>query len=217
MKKKYTVQVDSDLYSQERYLTTPRWSSYSLIVREVIKLYPQKILEIGPGNGIITNILRNFGFKVLTLDFDPNVKPDILTDITKIEIEKLKNSNFDLIIAAEIFEHISFENFVSSIKKLKNVAPKLLLTLPYTTKNSVFFSFSFNLPIIKRVSFSKKLIFRKEKHEFNGQHYWEIGKISYPLHKISSDINKSGWEIYKQFINPENPYHYFFLLSQKHD
>ena len=50
------------------------------------------------------------------------------------------------------------------------------------------------------------------KHKFDGQHYWEIGKISYTLKKIIKDLRSSGFEIKKTYRVFEFRYHRFFSL-----
>jgi hypothetical protein len=64
----------------------------------------------------------------------------------------------------------------------------------------------------------KKLIplprLRKPIHNFDGEHYWEIGKGGYPLGKIVNDIELAGFEIEKTYRVFERPYHRFFLLKK---
>ena len=49
---------------------------------------------------------------------------------------------------------------------------------------------------------------------FDGEHYWEIGKAGYPLNKIIKDIQKTGFKIEKTYRIFENPYHRFFILKK---
>ena len=55
---------------------------------------------------------------------------------------------------------------------------------------------------------------RKPAHNFDGEHYWEIGKAGYPLSKIISDIKNTGFKIEKTYRVFEHPYHRFFTLRK---
>jgi len=51
-------------------------------------------------------------------------------------------------------------------------------------------------------------------NKFDGEHYWEIGKIDYSLNKIVNDIQNTGFKIEKTYRVFENPYHRFFILRK---
>lgn len=216
MTKKYDVQVEKDdAYTSEHYLTPQRWSSYALAISQVMELKPKKILEIGPGNGIVTGLLRSIGFHVKTLDFDARVKPDYVASVTDAKALAPLAGKFDLIIACEIFEHLEYEDFKKAMDLLKPIASRMIVSVPHTTVNSRFFHLNFKIPGFPRVSISKKWNYKKIAHEFNSQHYWEMGKAGFPISRIRKDFKKLGWTIVKNFFNPENPYHYFFVVEQQ--
>lgn len=77
--------------------------------------------------------------------------------------------------------------------------------------------YRFNLQIPK-LGEIKKLIplprLKKKAHNFDGQHYWEIGKKEYPFRKIMSDIQEEGFRIEKAYQVFEFPYHRFFILRK---
>jgi len=58
---------------------------------------------------------------------------------------------------------------------------------------------------------------KKTIHNFDGEHYWEIGKAGYPLSKIINEIQKVGFKVEKTYRIFENPYHKFFILKKKGD
>ncbi len=211
----YKTQVENiDKYHNKNYLSPRRWSSYAIQVREAILRKPNKILEVGPGNGIVTSILRNFGLSVETMDIDERVGADYTGSITDDKtIAEISNKNkYDLIIACQIFEHVKYEDFLKSLTSIQKITKEALISLPYTELNSKFFHFSLKIPGLKNINFAKKIIYKTFKYEFNGEHYWEIGTKGYPLRRVTRDIEASGWEIKKRFLNPENPFHYFFIL-----
>jgi len=55
---------------------------------------------------------------------------------------------------------------------------------------------------------------RPTQHEFDGQHYWEIGKRLYPLKKIKLDIKRKGFKIMKTYRVFEFYYNRIFILEK---
>lgn len=212
--KKYFPQVTVDTYSNNNYLDVARWSTYALLIKEVMTINPKTILEAGPGNGLVSSILRSIGFTVRTLDLDEQVCPDYIGDITA---ENLTVGDFhpDLVIAAEVLEHVEYRDALRSLQNLKSITSQLLITLPYSSCGSIFFYAALKVPFLSMGSMGLKLFYREEKHEFNGQHYWEIGKKEYPLRRVKADMQRIGWHIKRSYLNPEKPYHHFFILVQK--
>jgi SAM-dependent methyltransferase len=51
---------------------------------------------------------------------------------------------------------------------------------------------------------------RPWRHEFDGEHYWEIGTEGFPVSRIRDAIAAAGLSIVKDFRVPENPWHHFF-------
>ncbi|MFA5210881.1 MAG: methyltransferase domain-containing protein [Patescibacteria group bacterium] len=210
----YKKQVNKELYFDKNYITFGRISTYCLLIKNVFKLKerPVNILEIGPGNKILTNFLINCGFFVETLDFDEKINPDYVMDVNSSNFEKV-NKKYDLVIASQVFEHIRFEDFIKALEKLKTKTNKLFITLPHYSKNSISFFFAFKIPFIKYFFISKKFNFFKKHYLFNKQHYWEIGTKDTSLKKIKKEIKKTGWKIKENYINENYSYHHFFYLE----
>jgi len=77
----------------------------------------------------------------------------------------------------------------------------------------MFLYLEFIIPLFKKwVSLQKEVYYKRKKHQFTGEHYWEISKVGFPLRKIRNDINKAGWKIVRGYFNKNHPYHYFILL-----
>ncbi len=211
---KYPVQVNKSYYSLKSYLALKRLSTYCLLLLEIASLNPKKILEIGPGNHFLAKTLKLLNFKVKTLDFDPKVKPDYVMDISTDEILKLKKEGFDLIVASQVLEHIKYKDFLKTLRNLRIITPRLLLTLPYTRAGAMFLYLEFIIPLFKkRVSLQREIYYKRKRHQFMGEHYWEIGKVNFSLGRVRKDINKVGWKIIKSYFNRDHPYHYFLLLT----
>jgi predicted SAM-dependent methyltransferase len=113
----------------------------------------------------------------------------------------------------EVLEHLPFENFNKSLAEIFRVSKSYaILSLPDVNRvYRVYVHFP-------KVGVFKKLIplprLKRSVHNFDGEHYWEIGKVGYPLSKITSDINKAGFKIEKTYRLFEHPYHRFFVLKK---
>src|SRR5262245_65958374 len=78
-----------------------------------------RVLEVGPGSGHTTWLLRQWGLEVTTLDFDESVRPDLVGDVTKIPCE---DGAFDCVLAAEVLAHLPFEQIGTALAELKRVS-----------------------------------------------------------------------------------------------
>jgi len=212
---KYIPEASKGHYLSRCYLTEERWDSYSYIIKKIIKLNPAKILEIGPGAKVMTNILKTLNYFVETLDLNEELEPDYVLDITNKKVLKLKGK-FDLILAAQVFEHIEYDDFIKSLEMLKRISKSyFIITLPSTRQNSFHFSIRLKISLLREIKIIRKIYFKKVKELSNPQHYWEIGEVGFPLGKIKRQIRMSGWRIVEETLIPENPYHHFFLLENE--
>ncbi len=53
---------------------------------------------------------------------------------------------------------------------------------------------------------------RPWQHDFDGQHYWELGTAGFPVERFRGALVAAGFEIERDFRVPENPWHHFFTL-----
>ena len=190
-----------------KYDYKARWISYWHQIDEVLSLKPKNALEVGVGNKTVSNYLKNQGIRLTTFDIDEKLKPDVVGDILNMPFE---NSSFDVVLCAEVLEHLSFDKFEKGLSELKRVSKKyVILSLPHFGHS---IKLSFKIPLIKEKKLAIRIPF-PTKHHFNGDHYWEIGKKGYPLMKIKQIIKKY-FMLKKDFIPFENQYHHFFVLEK---
>lgn len=207
-------------YLRKSYLTIDRWTTYAELVKCVLRIKPFKIMEIGIGNRLVSDILEKIGFSIKVLDIDKSLQPDYVMDIRDDAILQFKNE-FDLIIVSQVLEHIKYSEFLKVINNLNKITKKLILTLPYTNYNSYFLGIKINFHIKRHRSiqlgykfFQKKIHHRTDhpRYTLDNVHHWEIGKEGFSIRKIRKDIRNSGWIIERNFYNHDNPIHYFFIL-----
>ncbi len=204
-------QVPSEHYFTESYDLKERFISYWHQINEVILLKTTNILEIGVGNGFVSNYLKGRGLKVTTLDINDELNPNVVGNVLAVPfIDK----SFNIVACYEVLEHLPYKNFSEALREIHRVSLKyVILSLPDVT---TVYRFNIELPRIKPI---KKLVPhpfpRPASHGSDGCHYWEIGKAGCPLHKIKRDVIHSGFNLIRTYRVFEFYYHRFFLLEKK--
>ncbi|MBI4058327.1 class I SAM-dependent methyltransferase [Candidatus Gottesmanbacteria bacterium] len=208
--KKSLIQVDPRVYRTLDYIDKPRWNSYWQQMYEVNRTKPKKVLEIGIGNSIVAMILHQLGFDLTTVDFDNRLHPDFVADIRQLPFS---DNTFDTVLCAEVLEHIPFSDFSAALKELHRVTKKyVIMTVPHDYLTYFYISFKL-IPYVRPLSLFLTVP-RAQKHAFDGQHYWEIGKRGYSLKRINQAISHAGLLIDKTYTMLENPNHRFFILMK---
>jgi SAM-dependent methyltransferase len=202
-------QVNKDHYTFLNYNNKKTWINFWYQVNFVLQTKPKKVLEVGPGNKTVTDILKKEGVEVVTVDIDDKLQPDYIASVDKLPFP---DDSFDLVLCSEVLEHLPYTLFQKSLKELKRVAKKnVILCLP--NAGGVFL-LQIKIPLIKKITIFFKLPFFWKKHIFNGEHYWETGKRKYQLSKIKKDIESVSLGIEKMKIYYDDPAHCFFLLKK---
>lgn len=183
--------------------------NYFIQLNLVLDLKPETVLEIGVGNRVVCDTLGKLGVKVITVDVARDLKPDIFASVTQMP---LADAAFDVVLAAEILEHVPWEELPKALSEIRRVSKKYaVLTLPHS---GYTFSFSWKAPFLPPQRWIFKLPHFWKKHVFNGEHYWEMGKYGFPVRRIKNLLRRSGFKILKSKTDPEDPAHWSFLLEK---
>lgn len=204
-------QVDKEHYRFERYCHFGRWASYWYQLREVLALRPKSVLEIGVGDGVLKNYLvGNRGVEYRNVDVAEDLGPDIVGSVDDLPVP---DASFDVAVAFEVLEHLPFERFEKSLAELSRVSRKhVVISLPHFGPPVML---CLKVPFLKEFRFAWKFPFPR-RHEFNGEHYWEIGKKGYPPGRIREAMSRH-FSIEREFVPFENQYHHFFVLAKRND
>ncbi len=209
-----TPQVKKEHYFRRKYDDLGRFISYFYQADLAVSVPAENVLEIGKGNGTVSDYLKKLDYKVTTADIDQALNPDIVADIRKLPFQ---DGSFDLVMACEVLEHLPFLEFEKILEELKRVSKKyILLSLPY---RSTGFEAVFKFPFIRSIIGSSFLdLFLRIPLKFGGievskQHYWEIDRWQYSFRKVQGIIGKH-FNIIKSVSPVLNHYHYFFLLEK---
>lgn len=206
----HKVQVDKDHY-KSNYDSKERFASYWHQIDELRNLNPDSVLEVGIGSGFVSNYLKRRDMDITTLDFDERLNPDKVGSVLNIPFP---NNAFDVVACFQVLEHLPYENFSVALSEIYRVSKKYaVISLPDCTRT---FSLSIKIPGLKMF---RRLIrlprFKTLIHQFNGQHYWEIGKADYTLRQILRDINDVGFRLMKTYRLFEHPYHRLIVLMKQ--
>jgi len=182
------------------------WYRYYFIVKEVIDEKPKNILEIGIGNKIVKNCLEKLAKNYQTMDINPKLNPDVLSDIREFKLE-LKEK-FECIICSEILEHIPFSDLEGTLVNLYNYLTnggKLMITVPHRQARIVIIlplstqkPLVINLPSWLRSSLkSFYQQFIRNKKWIDIYHYWEVGDGRVKKEDIENIMKRVNFKIEK--------------------
>ena len=205
-------QVDKSHYAFEQYMTMMRWTSVWHQVNEISRLKPKNVLEIGPGPGVFKKVAGAFGISVETLDLDPELSPDHVGSATALPFE---DNTYDVVCAFQMLEHLEFEKSLIAFREMARVAERnIVISLPDCR---VRWPTTITLPRIGALKlFIPKPRLRAPRHQFDGEHFWEIGKSGYSLSYVIDELVSAGTvDLEYSFRIHENPYHRFFLFNKK--
>lgn len=197
-------------YYSRSYDTKGRFCSYWHQIDEIASLMDGNILYIGVGNGFVPKYLRDRLTEILVLDNDENLKPDIVGSVVDIPFG---DGTFSVVACCEVLEHLPYEYFDRALSEIYRVTNGYaIISLPDVT---TVYRIDLELPRIKNRI--QKLIehpfHRPAINEYNGEHYWEIGKKFYPVEKIISAIKQTNFKLEKSYRVFEYYYHRFFILK----
>jgi ubiquinone/menaquinone biosynthesis C-methylase UbiE len=209
MQNPHTKQVNKTHYDFFKYSHTDRWVSYYHQLHEVLKLDPESVLEVGVGDKVFGSFLmNNTKINYTSVDIAEDLDPDVVGSVISLPFE---NNSFDMVCAFEVLEHLTYENFLKSLSEMSRVSRKcVIISLPHFGPRLQLYM---KLPLVPELRLSYKVPYHK-RHEFNGEHYWEIGKKGSSLSKVKRDIKKY-FKISKEFVPFESQYHHFFVLEKK--
>jgi SAM-dependent methyltransferase len=111
-------QVEAEHYFGTAYNTKERICSFWHQVDEVIGLGARTVLEVGPGNGLVTDWLRRAGVDVTTFDMDPALQADLQGSVTELP---LPDGAFDAALCSQVLEHMPFSAAERALHELARV------------------------------------------------------------------------------------------------
>ncbi len=200
-------QVSKEHYRFDTYVQLDRWSSYYYQLTEIYRNAPSTVLEIGPGDSTVRDHLVRQSIAYTSVDIASDLSPDVVASVTELPFP---DASFDVVCAFEVLEHLPFDSFERALRELARVSKgPVLLSLPHFGPPV---QFECKLPFLPRITFAWKIPYPRV-HQWDGEHYWEIGKRGYPVRRIQTSL-RTVFQIAKEFIPYEHQYHHFFVLKK---
>jgi SAM-dependent methyltransferase len=205
------VQVPVEQYFTEEYLAPHRFLGLQAQLQVCCQAGKEaKILEIGPGPGLLTVLLKYLGYKVHTLDFEPKLNPDVNGRLPELPFV---SNCVDLVCAFEVLEHMPFDLAMDAFQELCRVARSriifsvpnqkelgsMIVSLDLTVLNTYITGFNFRKPLGKLTTPT--------------EHYWEIGFGGITEQDVINLASGSNFVLTDNFLL--RPYFHFFIFDLK--
>ena len=146
----------------------------------------RRVLIVGPGQGLQTEVLKWRGYEVVTLDIDRTFKPDVVGSVH--DMTMFKDGEFDAVIASHVLEHLAVTYLDHALGELARVATYSLVYLPVAGRH-VQARFQ---PGFKGIDLSLIVDLFNYLHRPNGvepkycgrQHFWEVGMRGFRVRDV---------------------------------
>ena len=205
-------------YYSPEYMRPERLQAYIDQVRTIRSFTDpdDKILEIGIGNGYLSNVLKNYYcYSVTTLDVNQDLQPDLCADITASDFRLAEK--YDIGLCFEVLEHLNWQDLSLAISNLtRHIRKFLLVSVPDT---NFFVQSKLNVLWLKLTPLNLTLTiprFLNNKQTIGKGHQWEIGiyqgddRVTH--RKLISDIFGST-NVVSDYRGREFPGHHFFIIK----
>lgn len=202
-----------ELYFSEGYFSQKGLYSLCQQLIEVYQTRCETLLEIGKGNGFVSDFLRSAGIKVTTVDVNPSLQPDIVGSIHELH-KYFGKKSFDCVLCAEVLEHIPFSEFQPSLKALRrHTQSTCIITLPRCDPPPYEISFQCSLPRIG--TRQVKLTFPRstKRNPLYPGHHWELNHDDACSLEVIQKAMRQHFATVKDYRFEFNPYHQFFILK----
>lgn len=177
----------------------------------------KKILIIGPGQGLDTQVLKWRNYEVTTFDIDETFKPDVLGSVH--DLSMFKDSSFDIVIASHVLEHLAIPYLDRCLSELARVGRYCIVYLPVAGRH-----FQVRLKMdLKGINLSFILDLFNYFHKPDGitprycagQHFFEIGMRGFRVADLVRRFEKH-FAVIQHYRNRDwNPSYNFVLRGKR--
>jgi methyltransferase family protein len=177
----------------------------------------RRVLIVGPGQGLQTEVLKWRGFDVTTLDIDETFKPDVVGSVHDMSL--FKDGEFDAVIASHVLEHLAVTYLDPALSELSRVATHALIYLPVAGRHvQARFQPGFKGIDLSLVVDVFNYLHRPsgvEPKYCGGQHFWEVGMRGFRVRDVTRRM-ASCFDVLDVYRNRDwNPSVNFVLRSRR--
>ena len=176
----------------------------------------KKILIVGPGQGLDTQVLKWRKYEVTTFDIDKTFNPDVLGSVH--DLSMFEDGSFDVVIASHVLEHLAVPYLDRCLSELARVGRHCLIYLPVAGRH-----FQVQLKMdLKGIDLSCVFDLFNYFHKPDGitprycagQHYWEMGMRGFRVRNLVPRFEKH-FEVVAHYRNRDWNPSYNFVLRRK--
>jgi hypothetical protein len=176
----------------------------------------RRVLIVGPGQGLQTEVLKWRGYDVTTLDIDGTFKPDVIGSVH--DMQMFSDRQFDAAIASHVLEHLAVPYLDRSLGELSRVAANALIYLPVAGRHLQ----ARLQPGFKGIDVCLLVDAFNYLHRPNGleakycggQHFWEVGMRGFRVRDLKRRMS-AYFEVLDVYRNRDwNPSLNFVLRSR---
>jgi hypothetical protein len=187
----HVMPVDREKWSRELNLTNFTNSYYQYRDLQALPGI-RKVLIVGPGQGLDTQVLRWRGYDIVTYDIDATFAPDLIGSVH--DLGAFEDGAFDAVIASHVIEHLPIAYLEPSLAELARVARYALVYLPVAGRSAQLRIrpgvFGLDLSFV----LDMRNWFRKPDPNValfcGGQHYWEIGRRGFSRRSVARRLSR---------------------------
>lgn len=196
-----------ELYFSDAYFSMPQLSSFAHQLHHIWGLHPRNVLEIGPGNGLLSACLRRAGIPVTTVDINQALEPDICAPLD--ELHAHIGEKFDLVVCCEVLEHMAFSEFDANLDHLRRAGDRLFMTLPNGRRTMGIGGIA-KIPKLGSRIFDLNIVTPVLTVIEGGPHFWEVDRAPECSRKSIVRRLSRRYGTVRSGRFALNPYHIYF-------
>lgn len=207
--------VDRESWRKELHLSNFVNTAYQF--RDVQSLNTgNRMLIIGPGQGLEAAVFRWRGYEVTTLDIDTVFEPDVVSSCH--DMKMFEDKQFDVATVSHVLEHLPIALLKPALAEIARVARHALVYLPIAGRKSSVRA----IPGVRGIDVSLTLDFApfwqkpdpSTPRYCGGQHYWEIGLRGFRWRDVRRMLAEE-FEVLNDYRNNDWPVSGNFVLRSR--